>query len=85
MNWCVWGVENGAEDQEPAIFPGKSAVSMGPCQLFQMRKDGAKQRGKREQLEDLRNWRKPALSEVFRLGQMSPEMSTAESNKVRDI
>lgn len=46
---------------------------MEPCQLFQMRKDGAKQRGKREQLEDLRNWRKPGLSEVSRLGQMSPD------------
>lgn len=58
---------------------------MGPCQLLQVRKDGAKQRGKREQLEDPRNWRKPGLSEVFRLGQRSPEMSTAESSKVRDI
>lgn len=52
---------------------------MEPCQLFQMRKDGPVQRGKREELQDLRNWRKPGLSEVF-----SPEMSTAEPSEVRD-
>lgn len=63
-------MERGAEDQELAIFPGKRAVSTEPCQLFQMRKDGAKQSGKREQLEDLRNWRKLGL--FLRCQQLSP-------------